>query len=109
MHDMEKYETAGELIEKYFSNFPFHVISSRKQPLLLSSKYMKQVGEFDNKLKELFPDEKEYEDIKSELQKTPIGLFPDFLSLYDELKDEIDKIEDLKDTKVDQLDLKNRS
>ncbi|MHA1104724.1 MAG: hypothetical protein ACTSPN_03280 [Promethearchaeota archaeon] len=107
IHDMEKYETASELIEKYFSNFPFHVISSRKQPLLLSSKYLKKVGEFDNKLKELFPDEKEYENIKNELQKTPIGIFPEFLSLYDDLKVEIDKIEDSKDTKVDQLNLKN--
>jgi len=107
IYDMDKYETASELIEKYFSNFPFHVISSRKQPLLLSCKYMKQVGEFDNKLKEMFPDEKEYENIRKELQKTPIGIFPAFLSLYDDLKDEIDKIEDSKDTKVDQLDLKN--
>lgn len=107
IYDMDKYETASELIEKYFSNFPFHVISSRKQPLLLSSKYMKRVGEFDNKLKEMFPDEKEYENIRNELQKTPIGIFPAFLSLYDDLKDEFDKIEDSKDTKVDQLDLKN--
>ena len=107
IYDMDKYETASELIEKYFSNFPFHVISSRKQPLLLSSKYMKRVGEFDNKLKEMFPDEKEYENIRKELQKTPIGIFPAFLSLYDDLKDEIGKIEDSKDTKVDQLDLKN--
>jgi len=107
IYDMDKYETASELIEKYFSNFPLHVISSRKQPLLLSCKYMKQVGEFDNKLKEMFPDEKEYENIRKELQKTPIGIFPAFLSLYDDLKDEIDKIEDSKDTKVDQLDLKN--
>ena len=107
IYDMDKYETASELIEKYFSNFPLHVISSRKQPLLLSCKYMKQVGEFDNKLKEMFPDEKEYENIRNELQKTPIGIFPAFLSLYDDLKDEIGKIEDSKDTKVDQLDLKN--
>ena len=101
--DMHKYETACELIEKYFSNFPSHVISSRKQPLLLSSKYMRRVGEFDNKLKKMFPDEKEYENIRNELQKAPIGLAPNFFSLYDELKDEIDKIEE---KKVDRLDLK---
>jgi hypothetical protein len=101
--DITQYEGAFELIEKYFSNFPSHVISSRKQPLLLSSKYMKRVGEFDNKLKEMFPDEKDYENIRNELQKSPISLTPDFFSLYDELKDEIDKMED---TNVDQLDLK---
>ncbi|MHA1192084.1 MAG: hypothetical protein ACTSP9_07280 [Promethearchaeota archaeon] len=102
--DIAQYEGAFELIEKYFSNFPSHVISSRKQPLLLVSKYMKRVGEFDNKLKKLFPDEKEYEYIRNELQKSPIGLAPEFFSLYDDLKNEIDKIED---NKVDQLDLKN--
>ena len=105
--DIAQYKGAFELIEKYFSNFPSRVISSRKQSLLLSSKYMKRVGEFDNKLKKMFPDEKEYENIRNELQKSPISLTPDFFSLYDELKAENDKIEDSKDTKVDQLDLKN--
>ena len=52
----------------------------------------------------MFPDEKEYENIRNEIQKSPIGLVPSFLSLFDELKDEIDKIED---KKVNQLDLKN--
>jgi len=102
--DMEKYETASELIEKYFSNFPSHAIFSRKQPLLLSSKFMKRVGEFDNNLKKMFPDEKEYENIRNEIEKSPIGLVPGFFSLYDELEDEIDKIED---KKINQLDLKD--
>ncbi len=102
--DIAQYEGAFELIEKYFSNFPSHVISSRNQPLLLSSKYVKRVGELDNKLRKMFPDEKEYENIRNEMQKSPIGLASDFFSLYGELKGEIDKIED---KKVDQLDLKD--
>ena len=101
--DIAQYERAFELIEKYFSNFPSHIISSRKQTLLLSSKYMKRVGEFDNKLKKIFPNEEEYENIQSKMQKSPISLTPDFFSLFDELKDEIDKI---KDKKGDQLELK---
>ena len=104
LKNITQYEGAFELIEKYFSNFPSHVISSRNQPLLLSSKYMKRVGEFDNNLREIFPDEKDYENIRNEIQKSPIGLVSNFFSLYDELKDEIDKIED---KKVDQLDLKD--
>ena len=104
LKNITQYEGAFELIEKYFSNFPSHVISSRNQPLLLSSKYMKRVGEFDNNLREIIPDEKDYENIRNEIQKSPIGLVSNFFSLYDELKDEIDKIED---KKVDQLDLKD--
>ena len=102
--DITQYVGAFELIEKYFSNFPAHLISSRNQPLLLSSKYMKRVSELDNKLRKMFPDDKEYENIRNEIQKSPIGLASGFFSLYDELKDEIDKIEN---KKVDQLDLKD--
>jgi len=102
--DITQYEGAFELIEKYFSNFPSQVISSKNQPLLLSSKYMKRVGELDNKLKKMFPDEKEYENIRNEIQKSPIGLVSSFFALYNELKDENDKIED---KKVDQLNLED--
>ena len=102
--DITQYEGAFELIEKYFSNFPSHFITSRKQPLLLSSKYTKRVGKLDNKLRKMFPDEKEYENIRNEIQMSPIGFVHSFFSLYDQLKDEIDKIED---KKVDQLDLKD--
>jgi hypothetical protein len=101
--DIAQYEGAFELIEKYFSNFPLRFVSSRKQPLLLSSKYLKQVGEFDNELKRIFSDEREYEYIRNEIQKSPMYLAPDFFSLYDELKDEINMIDEIN---VDQLDFK---
>jgi hypothetical protein len=101
--DITQYEGAFGLIEKYFSNFPLRFISSRRQPLLVSSKYLKQEGEFDNKLKDIFSDEREYEYIRNEIQKSPMYLAPDFFSLYDELKDEINMIDDIN---VDQLDFK---
>ena len=91
--DMKKYESAYELIEKYFSNFPYKIIKSKKQAILLAAKYTKIPLVLENNLKQIFTTEKEYEDIKKELLKSPISMYSDFLKLYDELKDEIDKIE----------------
>ena len=92
IRDQSKYESAYELIEKYFSNFPYRIITSRKQPLLLSGKFAKIPFELDNKLKSIFKDESEYELIKSELIKSPLCIPSDFLNLYDEVKEEIDQV-----------------
>jgi len=85
---------AYELIEKYFSNFPRKLIKSRKQPLLLAGKYVKIPLELENKLRKIFPDEEEYEAIKTELIKSPLLFSSEFTELYEELKDEIEKISD---------------
>ncbi|MBD3342520.1 MAG: hypothetical protein GF353_25700 [Candidatus Lokiarchaeota archaeon] len=87
--DMSRYEAAYELIEKYFSNFPYRIISSRKQILLLSGKYAKIPLELDNKLKTVFKDQEQYEKVKSELIKTPISFPSEFLQFYDEMKKKI--------------------
>ncbi len=86
------YEPASLLINKYFSNFPFKIISSKKHPLLLSGKYAKIPLELDNKLRDIFEDEKEYELIKSELVKSPTCEPEEFIDLYHELRGEEDKI-----------------
>lgn len=90
--DMKKFESAYTLIDKYFSNFPSRVISSKKHPLLLTGKYVAIPLELDNKLKNYIQDEKEYEFIKAEIQKSPLYLTEDFISLYNELKDELNRI-----------------
>jgi len=96
---MNVYEPAYLLIDKYFSNFPFKIIPSKKHPLMLSGKYAKIPLELDNKLKDIFTDDKEYEFIKSELIKSPLCVPEEFMDLYNELKEESDKLsrEDLKD------------
>jgi hypothetical protein len=96
--DMHYYESAYELIEKYFSNFPYKIIKSKKQPLLLSGKFIKIPLELDNKLRNVFTDEKEYEAIKSELIKSPLSIPPDFINSYNEMKEELEQIsnEDVK-------------
>jgi len=97
--DMTVYEPAYLLIDKYFSNFPFKIIPSKKHPLMLSGKYAKIPLGLDNKLKDIFTDEKEYEFIKSELIKSPLCVPEEFMDLYNELKEESYKLshEDLKD------------
>jgi len=92
VRDMAKYESAYELIEKYFSNFPYRIITSKNYPLLLSGKFMKIPLELDNKLKKFITDEEDYEFIKSELYKYPPSQSEDFLKLYDEIKENLDKL-----------------
>ena len=90
--DKKKYITAFELIEKYFSNFPYKIIKSKKQPLLLSGKLLKLPLELDNKLRSIFPDEYEYDVIKTELIKSPLSFSSDFLESHTEMKEELKKL-----------------
>lgn len=90
--EMSHYEGAFELIEKYFSNFPYKIIKSKTEPLLLKGKYLKIPLELENKLRSVFPDDKEYEAIKAELLKAPLSFASDFIKLHDDLKDEMERI-----------------
>jgi hypothetical protein len=86
--DHDEYDGAYELIEKYFSNFPYKFITSKKQKLLLTGKFAKVNPELENKLKEVFPNDQNYNKIKREMQKTPIPVIREFLDLYKTLKKE---------------------
>ena len=94
--DIAQYEGAFELIEKYFSNFPYKNIKSKKQPLLLAGKFAKIPLEIENKLNNIFTDEKEYRAIKIELLKSPLGLSSEFFTLYNDLLDETKRISEEK-------------
>lgn len=61
-------------------------------------KFIKIPRELDNKLRNVFTDEKEYEAIKTELIKSPLSLSSVFLNIYNEMKEELELIsrEDLK-------------
>jgi len=98
IEDMSAYESAYELIEKYFSNFPYKILKSKKQPLLLTGKFIKIPQELDNKLRSVFTDEKEYEAIKAELIKSPLSVPSEFLKSYEEMQEELQQIsgEDVK-------------
>jgi len=90
--DMSAYELAYELIERYFSNFPYKILKSKKQPLLLTGRYLKIPQELDNKLQSVFTDEKEYEVIKAELIKSPLSIPSEFLKSYNEMQEELRQI-----------------
>ncbi|GAH87558.1 unnamed protein product, partial [marine sediment metagenome] len=51
--DKKEYMATYELVEKYFSNFSSKLIKSRKQPLLLMTKYKEVPIAIKNKLKEI--------------------------------------------------------
>ena len=91
--DMRAYESADELIEKYFSNFPSRIISHKRKPLLLTERLLKLPLTLDSDLKTIFKDEKEFDFIKSEIYRTPESTVAGFISLYKELKEELDDIE----------------
>ncbi len=91
--DMKEYESAQELIERHFSNFPSRIITNKRKPLLLTEKLLKLPLALDNALKTIFKDEKEYNFIKSEIYRTPESTAAGFISLYKELKKEFDDIE----------------
>ncbi|MFW9866604.1 MAG: hypothetical protein ACFFEN_10955 [Candidatus Thorarchaeota archaeon] len=90
--DMTQYEGTIGLVEKHFSNFPYKIIKSKKQPLLLTGKFSKIPLELENKLRKVFPNEEEFNAIKNELIKSPLSVSSEFIKLYDDLKDELKKI-----------------
>ena len=92
--DMKEYESAQELIEKHFSNFPSRIITHKRKPLLLTEVLLKLPLSLDRDLKTIFKNEKEYNFIKSEIFRTPESTAAGFISLYKELKKELDDRED---------------
>ena len=88
----QNYEGAFELIEKYFSNFPYGTVTSRKQQLILAGKYPQAFMELENKMRDIFTNDEEYNLIKTEVQKTPFTIIPDFMSLYKEIKEEMNEL-----------------
>jgi hypothetical protein len=91
--EQEKYELAYLLIDKHFSNFPSRIIPSKRHPILLSGEFVDIPLELENRIKSIVSDKDELNVIKSEILKAPYGLSDEFLSLYDELKEEIKRIE----------------
>ena len=92
--DKKEYMATYELIEKYFSNFPSKLIKSRKEPLLLMTKYKEIPIAIENQLREIIKDDEMYKIIEEELKNTPYGVSPTFFDLYEELKNKPEQITD---------------
>ena len=91
--DMKEYETAHELIEKHFSNFPSRLISTKTHPLLLTEKLLKLPVSVERDLREIVPDQDDFEFIKGELFRSPNSSAASFISLYYDIKEELEKLE----------------
>jgi len=95
--DMKEYETAHELIEKHFSNFPSRLVPTKTHSLLLTERLLKLPVSVDRDLKEIVPDQDDFEFIKGELFRSPESSAASFISLYHEIKEELEKLEREKD------------
>ncbi len=87
--EINKYDEAYLLIDKYFSNFPSKLVSSKDSPLYLTMKYKEIPPELDNELKKIFSNNNEYEAMKKEFLKYPESMIENFLKFYEENKDKI--------------------
>ncbi|MFX1337932.1 MAG: hypothetical protein ACFFDK_04930 [Promethearchaeota archaeon] len=92
INDKSIYEPAYLLIDKYFLNFPFRLIRSKKHPLLLSGKSTKTPFELESKFRDIFSDEKEFKSIIAEISKSPLSVPEEFINLYEDLKKEMDHL-----------------
>lgn len=87
--EMDKYDDAYLLLDKYFSNFPSKLISGKDDPLFLTMKHKKLSPELDNKMRAIFPNEQEYEKMKEEIKNFPETAIWHFLEFYKENRDAI--------------------
>ncbi|MFX1275601.1 MAG: hypothetical protein ACFFBP_00320 [Promethearchaeota archaeon] len=86
--EKKMYERAYLLIDKHFSNFPYGIITSKHQNLLVSSEYGKIPLQLDNQYNQIFQNEEDLGQIKTEMLRSPLSSHDDFLELYNELKNE---------------------
>jgi len=67
----ENYEVAYQLIDKYFFMFPTTIVTSPKESFLISPESFRIEEELEHKIRELFPEEEDFNFIKYELQQAP--------------------------------------
>ncbi len=93
--DPEEYQSAIDLIELFFSNFPYSFIKSKHDPLLPMKPLPPQL---ECKVRNIIESDLEFERIKKEFTQAPLKLVPEFVSLYEELSQELieDSIEKIK-------------
>jgi len=87
--EMDKYDGAYLLLDKFFSNFPSKLVSDKDIPLYLTMKYKGLPPELENKMKEIFANEQEYEEMKKEILTYPEAAAWHFLKFYEENRDKI--------------------
>ncbi|MFW9929833.1 MAG: hypothetical protein ACFFD1_10615 [Candidatus Thorarchaeota archaeon] len=104
--DMKEYETAYELIEKHFSNFPSRLIPSKSHPLLLTESLLKLPRLIETDLKKIVSDQNDFQFIKAEIYRSPESSATGFISLYNDIRKELEKQEKQNEGNEHYIDIK---
>ncbi|MBY9007332.1 MAG: hypothetical protein KGD63_11300 [Candidatus Lokiarchaeota archaeon] len=88
--DMNEYKSAYELIEKYFPRIPYRILRDEKRKYTLSSKYIILPKQIENKIKNMFTSEVQYDSVINDLARSPISLSSVFFDLYNEIRDNME-------------------
>jgi hypothetical protein len=86
----EKHEEAYQLMEKYFFMFPSTIVTSPKESFLISSESFRIDEELEHKIRELFPEEEDFNFVKDELQRAPEITLNSIDKIWKEMQSEHD-------------------
>ncbi|MBN1216032.1 MAG: hypothetical protein JXA99_11415 [Candidatus Lokiarchaeota archaeon] len=92
--DITEYSSAYKLIKKHFPHIPYDFFEDENLIFTLTSKYSEIPKQLQNKYRNIFKNETEYDVIINDLAKSPVSMSSDFFILYDELKEELDAIDE---------------
>ena len=86
--EKEKHEEAYQLMEKYFFMFPSTIVTSPKESFLISSESFRIDEELETKIRELFPDEEDFNFVKDEIQRAPEITLKAINKIWSEMQNE---------------------
>ena len=88
--EKEKNEEAYQLIEKFFFMFPSTIVTSPKESFLISSESFRIDEVLEHKIRELFPEEEDYNFVKDEIQRAPEITLNSINKIWKEMQNEHD-------------------
>ena len=86
--EKEKHEEAYQLMEKYFFMFPSTIVTSPKESFLIASESFRIDEELETKIRELFPDEEDFNFVKDEIQRAPEITLKAINKIWSEMQNE---------------------
>jgi len=84
----EKHEETYQLMEKYFFMFPSTIVTSPKVSFLVSSESFRIDEELEHKIRELFPEEEDFNFVKDEIQRAPEITLNSINKIWKEIQNE---------------------
>ncbi len=84
--DPKHYSNAGQILQKYFNNFPSFMIRDEKKQRFFVPRFIPP--DVDARLKQIFTADNEYEAVREDMTRVPCDA-KSLLKLYDEIKEEL--------------------